>query len=124
MNISDLHDSHLIGLSVDRENSRRLLFELAGGRRTTLVLEGVQYLQADNFRQGNIVLDVVIQKSTDYDESYLEQVFGKEYLEQNKAFKESLGARIDSGELVLVAVEPSYGCALVALCKSYSWTEN
>jgi hypothetical protein len=124
MNLSDLHDSHLIGLSVDGEKRGRLLFELAGGRRTTLVLEGVQYLQADNFRQGNIVLDVVIQKGTDYDESYLEQLFGKEYLEQNKAFKESLGARIGSGELVLAAIEPSYGCVLVALCKSYSWTEN
>jgi hypothetical protein len=124
MNISDLHDSHLIGLSVDREKRGRLLFELAGGRRTTLVLEGVQYLQADNFRQGNIVLDVVIQKGADCDESYLEQLFGKEYLEQNKAFKESLGARIGSGELVLVAIEPSYGCVLVALCKLYDWTEN
>ena len=124
MNLSALHDSHLIGISVDREKCGRLLFELTGGQRATLVLESVDHLQADNFKQGNIVLDVVIHSSADYDESYLGQLFGKEYLVKNKFFKESIAAQIASGKLSLIVVEPSYGCTLVALCKSYSWTEN
>lgn len=124
MNLSDLHDSHLIGISVDREKCGRLLFELMGGQRATLVPEGVEHLQADNFKQGNIVLDVVIHSSADYDESRLDQLFGKEYLEKNMAFRNSLTAKIASEKLSLVSIEPSYGCTLVALCKSYSWTES
>ena len=124
MNLSELHDSYLIGLSVDREKRAQVTFELAGGRRAILILEDVEHLLANDFREGNIVLDILIQNSADYDERYLDQLFGKEYLAQNKAFKQSLGGKISCGELILVTVEPSYGCALIALCKSSSWVET
>lgn len=124
MNLCDLHDSIFIGLSVDRNKRGQLLFEVVGGQKTTLVLEDVEYLLANEFREGNIVLDVVIEKGVDFERKYLDQLFGKEYLQKNNALRDSLTAKIASGKLSLVAIEPSYGCALVALCKSYSWTES
>lgn len=118
---SILHDGFFEGLRIKEDGSARLFFRDVGGQHYELDLDSLEYLLANEFRKGNIILDLTIYQGTDYDVALLERLFGAEYLGKNPDFLNKLQHRIEVESLTLVSIDPSYGCSFVALCKTATW---
>jgi hypothetical protein len=96
-------------------------FSEIDGKQYELELGSVEYLLANEFREGNIILDLTIQQGKNCSGSVLQRLFGVEYLEKQPEFLGKLQKRIEDERLLLVSIDPSYGCSLIALCKTISW---
>ncbi len=116
-----LHDGYFEGLRVKDNKSARLFFRDLNDKQYELDLGSVEYLLANEFREGNIILDLTIDQGKDCDVTRLERLFDAEYLKKNPDFLTKLQRRIETEGLTLVSIDPSYGCSFVALCKTATW---
>ena len=117
------HDGLLCGLSVAETTATLALVEV-DGRRWTVELTGVSYLKADDFRQGNVVLDLAVVTGEPPPRAWLEQLLpaphpevAAAYHDAHRAHLDELEAGIAAGALTLVVLSPSYGCELLAICE-------
>lgn len=116
-----LHDGFFEGIRVKDDKSARLFFRELDGKQYELDLGSVEYLLANEFKEGNIILDLTIEQGKDCDITRLERLFDAEYLKNNPDFLTKLQHRIETEGLTLVSINPSYGCSFVALCKTALW---
>lgn len=108
----DLHDGNLIGLVVHHREQLEIFCTDIGGVEYVVTVGGLIALRADDFRQGNIIFELLIHRSP-IAPSLVERVFG------DKSEKDPpwLSAKMSTltNEHVLLEVTSSYGCELVAL---------
>jgi len=129
---SQLHDGNLISVSTI-DGTLTLLFSVAG-RSKRVNLNGLERLRISDFKEGNIANSVSVY-SGEYglgDERY-EELLRYVYDISNVAsgnpekthgfLKEKL-RELNTGNLLLLEIEPSYGCYLVALGRSISESES
>lgn len=115
-----LHDCFFEGLRLTGK-SARLFFRDLDNKEYELDLGSVEYLLANEFREGNIILDLTIDTGKACDVTRLQSLFDDEHIRKNHDFLTKLLHRIESEELTLVSIDPSYGSAFVALCKTATW---
>jgi hypothetical protein len=126
MIIPSFHDGHVTSIVLG-EKAATLGLKKSDGLDFELLLSGVEALQVEDFRQGNIVLELQVIAGRDPKvvgiDEYLERLFpsphakaASKYHETHSAFLAARIAKIISGEAALVIVTPSYGCNLVAYC--------
>src|SRR5262245_52428175 len=77
-----LHDARVRGLLLCASNRLVVPVETSGGVRLCLVFYGVERLRADDFRQGNIILDVVVSKGADIDMADVAYAYGLKQTDQ------------------------------------------
>src|SRR5438093_6127767 len=75
MDIPRLHDGRLYGLITTDSGKCTILLSDPTANRFHLILEGVETLRADNFREGNIILDVTTVSSTSIKEVYVRELY-------------------------------------------------
>jgi hypothetical protein len=126
--MSIFHDGYLTGISLG-ERSACLGLKTDTGERYELDLIGVHRLRADDFRQGNIILDLEVitgrappvsefnRQMERLDETPSADV-APSYHDARSSRIEKIFVQIVAGETTLVIVNPTYGCDLVALCSS------
>lgn len=114
----NFHDSYLKKIELG-ENTTELLFELVTGKRVRLLLNEVERLLCNGFREGNIILEASIIGDLDRCDSLFSELFDKPAvdIEKHQVYLVSLKNRISKGELMLLHLTPSYGCELIALCR-------
>lgn len=114
--VPEVHDAKVRGLLVT--NDSRLLVSIAGtdGSNKCLVFYGVERLRCDDFRQGNIILDVTVSSGESIDIDDLAYVYGVE--KSNAPFLQSSMDRLQAQNRLVVRLNPSYGCSLVGICQS------
>ena len=111
-----LHDSRLTGVQLLPHGAVRIVFEKADGVGCSLLLQEVERLRVDDFREGNIVLDVTaslihLAMAEDVARAYAVKDVN------NSDFQRILKELI-SGNRLLLEVNPSFGCHLVSVCGS------
>lgn len=127
--IPTFHDGNLIGLSVSKA-AATLSFVRSDGVGWRIALEGVRYLKADDFREGNIVSYCRAITNADPPRRLLEalasgphELAAPEYHEKHRLFIDDLAEQVRNGSLTLLIVEPSYGCELLAICERIEASE-
>jgi hypothetical protein len=98
-----------------RDGEARLLLSDVSGGNHALVLSAVERLRAADFREGNIILDVVVRAVENGDGESLKELFDLGTTERDAELLANLINRSKSTKL-LVEVNPSYGCSVLALC--------
>lgn len=116
-----LHDGFLEGIIVKEDKSATLTLRDVNGVQYELELGAVEHLCANDFRRGNIILDLTVERGKDCDASLLRMLFDNKYLESRPDFLVALLQRIEAEDLTLVSIDPSYGCSFVALCRTINW---
>lgn len=122
--IPHFHDGYLIGLRL-REGAATLYLREADGPEYDLILEGLEALHIEDFREGNIISRVeIVTGSTpcahiDFDGLFSppDPSAAAQYHEKHAAFLKRQIARIESGEACLIVIEPSYGARMLAICR-------
>lgn len=108
------HDGSLDGIVLGDDRDCSLLLRTVDNKRYTLFIRGVRLMRADEFKEGNIILD-----ATEYaaDSAPFEAIGKLVYVlngsEDHPDITRERERMIRSEERV-IQISPSYGCALVA----------
>jgi hypothetical protein len=122
--ILPFHDGNLTGLRL-REGAATLYLRQVGGADYELVLEGLEALHIEDFREGNIIsiAEIVTGRTPDACTSF-DRLFvppdpsaAAHYHEKHAAFMKRQMTRIESREVCLIVIAPSYGAELLAICR-------
>ncbi len=113
MNIPDLHDGYFDGLWVC-DNKRACLFVRAiDGKRWTICLSGVEALNIQNVRAGNIIFDIVAVPTATLTDAHLQEAYGLAKHETESARK--LLAQAQEQSLAALELNSSYGAQGIVL---------
>jgi hypothetical protein len=88
------------------------------GTSWRLVLHEVERLRATEFLEGNTILDVNRYSGSVPPLELIRSLFGIKSPNDTPKYMQERIARIQSGELTLFYIAPSYGCEFIALCGS------
>ncbi|MCK9384683.1 MAG: hypothetical protein M0Q15_08640 [Nevskia sp.] len=109
-----LHDAKSQGLLL-APNCRLLMpIETNNGIKYCLVFQGVERLRADDFRQGNTILDVTVTSGASINLEDVAYAYGLE--PSMSVFLQKTMERLIREDRVVARVNPSYGCTLVCIC--------
>ena len=122
--IPHFHDGYVIGVRL-REKAATIYLRQVDGSDFEVVLNDLEALQIEDFRQGNIISMVeIVTGRTPYVHTNFDNLFppphpsaAAQYHETHAAFIERLITRIENGEVCLVIIVPSYGAELMAICR-------
>ncbi|MFC0684163.1 hypothetical protein [Novosphingobium clariflavum] len=125
---SDFHDGELTGIVLGSETATVFLRQ-ATGDEYTLTLAGLEVLQMQDFRQGNVISMIeVVTGQAPCEHSGLERLFdpphpsaAEPYHIEHAKIIEKQSARIAAGEVSMVVIVPSYGADLIAICRNIAF---
>jgi hypothetical protein len=112
----NFHDARVVGILCPSSQRALLLLKDTSSAVYCLDLKGVNRLRVDDFREGNIVLDLTIEGGHSVRPEDVAHVLGIQgnavYDEYHSIIMQQIGQK----ELFLVRLNPSYGCELGCLC--------
>ena len=120
------HDGWLTSIAVSEDKTATIGLRRSSGERYRLHLLDVQNLLATEFKEGNIILDMVLASGMEpRDMAAFRKMAGEPHTSVARPFRERIEAVIDlklrdvvEGRSVFVQIEASYGCDLACLCGS------
>jgi len=110
----NVHDAKLTCIFLKGKDAV-IELETADRKTLRLMLIGVQRLVADNFREGNILLDVTVVTGPKVSIKDVAAAYGVK--PGNQKFLTEAIDLVVSGALTVVTLNPSYGCSLASLCE-------
>jgi hypothetical protein len=117
INLPNLHDGTIDMLSLKANNVLEIGLTDVKNVRYRLVLSGLERLRCQDFREGNIILDVSLVNGQSPDKDALRELFGLTN-DQTPHFLAQIIVKIEQGLLAFVNITPSYGCEVLALCSN------
>jgi hypothetical protein len=115
------HDAKFSGLVLQPNKQCSLFITVESGELHRLTLVGIERLRADDFREGNIILDATAQSGGAVEKAEVLFALSIDAENRHPAFVEATMEKIRRGELILVQLSPSYGCRFSCLCTGWHW---
>ena len=112
----NLHDGAVEGIELETGQGLRIALRGIAGRAYRLRMKGLRRLLCNEFREGNIILSLSIERRMRPDLRWLRHLLGRTK-DEDRLVAEAARA-VAEGRLTLVTIVPSYGCELAALCES------
>jgi hypothetical protein len=118
-----LYDGAVLGVRLVDKTALHVNVQTAGGQPFELVLAGLQRLRCDGFAEANTIYSVEIVRNTAARLELLYRLVGEPpakepYRTRHDEWMAELNSDLSAGRLALVSLEPSYGCAIMALCET------
>jgi hypothetical protein len=110
-----LHDADVQGLLLIPKGNLLISIQTTDGSNKCIVLRGVERLRADDFREGNIILDVTVSSGASIEMEDICYAYGLEKGEN--PFVQRTMDRLMREKRLVVTLNPSYGCMLVCICR-------
>jgi hypothetical protein len=117
MNYPTLHDGRVTGISLLDGGTAHIQISDVHGKAWKFVLEGLERLRCMEFREGNIILEASAIENETPSSELICALYGIPTGDTPAYAIEKVRA-IERGDLVLFFISPSYGCELMALCRS------
>jgi hypothetical protein len=111
-----LHDARVRGLLLCDGSKLMMPVETSQGIRQCLILDRVERLYANDFREGNVILDATVYSGAEIDVAEIALAYGVPITESQ--FLDKTKQRLIQEKLLLLAINPSYGCSVVCICGS------
>lgn len=118
--IPNFHDANLVGIQLLNKDVCLLLTRY-NGEHWEVIMSGVEALQMDEFREGNIVSNFEVIHGTWPETDLLERLFipphpatDQKYLDAHALLLEGKSALVAAGHAAVISIVPSYGADLVA----------
>ena len=123
------HDGYLLGVELIGSNEAAVKLRKLSGERYSLNLSGVERLLCNGFAEGNIVSEIYLMSGAPPPLPNLRVLMSpphasaaEEYHAKHEAVLRQKAELVRQRDLTFVAIEPSYGCELYALCRSVGIT--
>jgi|ERR1700694_2154519 len=113
----DFHDGFLRGILVDANDNLTLTCsDGEKGKTYQIKVPNIEYLYAENFRQGNIIFNIYFFVGSQSSTDLLRKASGMGDPQFQAAF-ESLVKRVSNERWLTINIIPSYGCDLIGVAK-------
>jgi hypothetical protein len=113
----ELHDAEILGVIMVAKDRALLPMRPVEGNLLCIVLNGVEYLRADDLREGNIVLDITVSTAASVEAEDIAFAHGLEKPSfASSVYLEKAISSFKSEEKILFRLNPSYGCTLACIC--------
>lgn len=122
----EFHDCYILGIYSDNMTEHKAEITIqcyACGARLKMVLDGIYHLSVHDFWVGNIIYGMDQYEWPDMPMELLADVLHTSNLDDLKNILVPDLNRIRDEKMILLHVTSSYGCEIVALCKSISVSE-
>jgi len=119
IDFSVVHDAQLLKIELNN-NFVELLFKLVDETMFLVTLAGVERMLCNSLKEGNTILSADVIDDVSKCSIFLNKIFelNDQEKKENPAYLLKIKEKINSQEIVLFHISPSYGCELIALCKS------
>lgn len=94
------------------------------GQRSTAVLSGVHTLRADDFRGGNIILDVSTRGPDEIRFADISELFDLQPDHEQASWERQLLTKINDLQLQLLEINPSYGGGCLILAREIEFLDG
>ena len=111
-----LHDGWLLAVEILDDGKIQLKCKTIKEERITFILSGAKFLEVNNFREGNIILDY---ENVPVDESNTNEMV--ELFYDNRSSEDARTVLVQqaiSEKWRIFRINPSYGATVIAICES------
>lgn len=115
-----LHDGHLLGIRIPEQGKIELDVSDRFGKQYRIELAGVVAFHASDFREGNIILNVIVLHGERVQMDDFELLEGWYCFLNKDGYREKLYQQVIRESLYVVQLIPSYGCELIGIAKQVS----
>lgn len=119
----DLHDARIFGINIDKRGDLKLSIGLQNGRLSELIFTGLFRLLVNNFREGNVILDVVVLPSDQFELKDVEIFYDSSDVDVGEALS-ALHRQVRLNNKFLIKISASYGCELFCICSGIKFIED
>lgn len=122
----NFHDANIFGL-ITLENKKTLLILVKTVNKSLLCisLNDFDCFRADDFREGNIILDITVSSGFKVDMFDIAYAHGLEqFINIKNFYLENAVQNFVEGKRLFVQINPSYGCKLVCICGQIEILQN
>ena len=116
-NYSEFHDGFLDGVLIPAERSLHVYLRTASGKKTQVLLTGVVAVNLSGFREGNIILDVLVRQGSEIRAQDIGSVHQLEPDRDPKPWDAALLRRAHDSGMILFEINPSYGATCMVLAE-------
>lgn len=115
----NLHDGKLLSIAAPIDKRVEIKVEDVLEKQYSIILDGVTRFCASDFREGNIILDVMIMRGRQVKQADLSQLlYAGQMGEEAKVYLEHLLEDIVHKSLLVLQINPSYGCLLIGIARN------
>jgi hypothetical protein len=107
VDLPKFHDGSVNGIVLVPSNEVHVFLSEESRQQYVLILKGVEHLRADNFREGNIVLDLCVRRGNQIAREHVSPFLKSDA--GDSGYAERLLARVQNAGLFVVEINPSYG---------------
>jgi hypothetical protein len=119
----DLHDACIFGLNMSENEGFTISIRLENGVSVDFILSRASRLLVNNFREGNIILDVVVLHAGEVEVSDIEKFYESNSADIS-AVVLALHHRVKLDGKILVKISSSYGCEITCICDGIGFVKG
>lgn len=122
----NVHDSRILGLITLEKKKLLLPMQTTDKSILCIAFNDLDCLRVDDFREGNIILDITVSRGSEVEVSDIAYAYGLEQFmpsETNSYLDKAVKSFI-TGKKLFVQINPSYGCKLVCICGEIEVLKN
>ena len=116
MKIPDFHDGYFDGVWIGPNNLVQFFLRTSDEQSFVLSLQGVQRLVLTDFKEGNIIFDLVFRSTKEITHSDIEELYG---VDADTTQAVSILTTATERELQVLEVNPSYGAKGLVLFQTW-----
>jgi hypothetical protein len=116
-NYSEFHDGFLDGVLITPERGLDVYLRTRPGKRARVFLSGVVAASLTEFREGNIILEVLVREGAEITLQDVARIYGLAPEHEVERWEEDLVGRASDSRLVLLEVNPSFGASCMVLAE-------
>jgi hypothetical protein len=122
----NVHDAQILGLIMLEDNRLLLLIQATDKSILCFAFNDLDCLRVDDFKKGNIILDITVSSGSEVEIVDIAYVYGLEKfipLDKNGYLNKAVQSFLN-GKKLLVQINPSYGCKVVCVCGGIEVLKN
>ena len=116
--MSEFHDGYFMGIDLRQEGVAQLFLRDLDGHDFCLFLRDLKRLICDEFREGNIILDIQVFCGEEPPIDTLAWLYSVDSTDELPTYLLEQIGKIASGAMTLVLLSASYGGVLAAVCET------
>ena len=109
------HDGMINKIQIINNNDLELSIKTIDKKIYHIIFYNIEYLNINNFKVGNIILDIEIWQLCNCSTKFLKKILEND---PNIEYITQISEKIKSGLLSLIIINPSYGAELICICES------
>lgn len=125
INSINFHDGNVYGIKENTKDEYSIYLRTENLIKYEIILKGKTKILINDYREANIILDIELFNNNNFiteynnDSALYNVLFGFDAsLKNSDKYLNSVLSKICNGEFIVLRINPSYGCSIIAICET------